>query len=85
MKNTVSFRDIYQIIDEFRQENNNRFDKIEQIFANFHKEEFVPLEKRISNLEKLADRALFFILLVSGVIAATWQVGIGWIKKQFNL
>lgn len=90
--NVVSFKDLYQIIGEFRAENNERFDKIESMF-NKHlewgeemvKEYSSDYEKRITSLEKLADKALFFILIVSGIIAATWQIVVGWIKRELKI
>jgi len=81
----VSYKDIFQIINDFRKENNDRFDKIEKIFLNFHKEEFIPLERRIISLEKLADRALLVVVLVTGIVATGWQLAVSWIKKQFSL
>lgn len=50
MKNNVSFRDLYQIIGDFRKENNDRFDGIEELFNSFHKEEFSPLKEKMDTL-----------------------------------
>jgi glutamine synthetase len=97
--NSVSFKDLLQIINDFRKENNDRFDKIEKIFANHCKEQNEMIDRylaerekfqkeineRFKPLEKLADRALFLVLIVSGIIAAGWQLVMGWIKKEFKI
>ncbi len=92
MKNSVSYKDLFEIITDFRKENNDRFDKIERIFdkhvewsQKLTEKYTTDYEKRIGTLEKFADRMLFFIFIISGVIAAVWQLGIGWIRKQLNI
>lgn len=92
MNNTVSYKDLYETVNDFRKENNERFDRIERIFEKhtIWSEGLVvryttDYEKRISSLEKIADKAMLIVLIVSGVIAAAWQLGLGWIKKQFNI
>ena len=87
-KSSVTFKDIYQIINDFRKENNERFDKIEAIFDKHCEEQtkiFEKVDERIKPLEKLADRAIFAILLVSGVFATVWQLVVGFIKKELKI
>lgn len=87
-KSSVTFKDLYQIIGDFRKENNERFDRIENIFSKHCDEQNKIVEKfdtRVSYLEKIADRALFFILITSGIVAAVWQLTIGWIKKELKI
>lgn len=41
--NKVTYKDLYNIIGEFRKENNAQFDEVKEMFNTFHKEEFVPV------------------------------------------
>ena len=53
-KDTVSFREmtakLEEIRDDIKEESNKRFDKIEKIFSDFHKDEFEPLIRWKENL-----------------------------------
>lgn len=48
-KNNLSYKDFYEIINDFRKENNQRFDKLEKIFADFYKEDYIPLKDRFNS------------------------------------
>lgn len=86
-KNNVSFQDLYKIIDEFRKEQgqsmfswkeevNERFDKIEIMFKDFHKEEFSPLQKSV---DKLMTYGTLAIGILSFVGTAVWE----WLRSRF--
>lgn len=48
-KDNVSYRDLYKVIDEFRKENNQRFDKLENMFLSFYKSDYEPLKDRFNS------------------------------------
>ena len=88
MNHSVSYKALYEIVDKFRKENNEGFLRMEKKLDDHSKKEliaFKDIDKRIKPLEKLADRALFFVLLLSGAMAAVWQIGSAWVKKQLNI
>lgn len=49
-KNGVSYKDLYEIINEFRHETNTRLDELNAKFDLFHKEEFEPMLAWKNNL-----------------------------------
>lgn len=92
MNDKVSYKDLYEVIDKFRKENNRimstGFSSMQKKLDDHCKNELIAFEKvdkRLKPLEKLADRALFLVLILSGIMTAVWQFGSEWLKKQFHL
>lgn len=75
MTKQLTYKDLYEVISEFRLENNSHFDKIERIFEKHCEEQNKMVEAvgiRISSIEKWKENlsgkiAVFGSMLLVGV------------------
>ncbi len=77
-KNSLTFQDLYKVIDDFRKENNERFDRVEKIFSDFHEKEFHPLERQV---DKIWIYGSFAVTIISVGATMTWE----WVKSKFRI
>lgn len=72
----AGIREVYELISDLRIENNKRFDKVEIMFASFHKEEFVPMDKFVERLKAYGAVSMIVFNLTIFFIAE-------WVKRTF--
>ncbi|MCL4389829.1 MAG: hypothetical protein M1484_04490 [Patescibacteria group bacterium] len=67
-KNGVCYKDLYLALEDLRREMNGRFDRMEDVFITFHKDEFEPLLNWKSELSGKLAVAGTLVLFVSSAI-----------------
>lgn len=71
----VRVREVYQLIETLREENNYQMKEIREMFATFHKEEFVPVRDSVQTIRN------YGIVLFVGLNIAL-QVALEWFKTN---
>ena len=69
MKQEFTTKDIIERIDD-------RTQRIEDMFATFHKDEFIPLKDEVGSIKQK-------VLLIGGGVVLGIQLAIEWIKAVF--
>jgi len=75
-RNGVSQEQLYKAINEFRKENNERFDKMEEMFTSFHREEFMPLVEWKNDLKGR-------LVIIGGLFMVGINVIVEFVKRVF--
>ena len=76
MTKGIGYPELYQTINDLRKETNERFDKIEEMFASFHKEEFTPIQRAV---DKIYIYGTLGLVVLSFVTTGIWE----WAKMKF--
>ena len=76
MTKNVGYPELYQTMNDLRRETNEHFDKIEEMFRSFHKEEFTPIQRTIDRIQVYGALVL---AVLSFVATGVWE----WIRVKF--
>jgi hypothetical protein len=81
MKNTPSYKELYELIDErfdrLESQMNPKFDLIHDRISKVH--------SRIDPIEKTVDRIWIYATFAIGFVTILVQIGVGWIKEKLNI
>ena len=75
-KGIVGYPELYQTINDLRDETNKRFDKIEDMFTSFHRDEFSPIQRAVDRIYVYGTVGL---AVLSFLATGVWE----WIRTRF--